>query len=412
MTEPTRQDDLVARYHAAQAELDADPHNDQATGPSPQVRANVLAYAAQLANQRSAEDSTPEANVQTENLPVSPDLIANYPISTSEKSQKNHLKPAANDSQWKIRAMASIAIFGLSGLLFMQWDRAPAEDQEIAFGNARPAPPTAPPAAPAAAPVAAEAAAPSAASPPAKNAEFADAAAPKAAAPAQAPNPADKLAIAKPPTPAQPAPASAAPGSVLPEAASAGRSDAASKAQTPQRSLDSALAKAPAPEPLAETPAAPSLASSFASSTAPMAARARPSGQSSNAPNATKDSSAFSETESDKNRAAAKATGSLKSQAPSEPDSPNAALFAAIRSKDAAALALALQNGADKNAKASGTPALTLCVQTGQLSMVRQLLSSGADINALDAQGVSALTYARRRGFSEIAAVLEAGGAR
>jgi hypothetical protein len=383
MTEPTRQDDVVARYHAAQAELDADPQNDQATGPSPQVRANVLAYAAQLANQRSAEDSPPEANVQTENLPVSPDLIANYPISTSEKSQKNHLKPAANDNQWKIRAMASIAVFGLSGLLFMQWDRAPAE-----------------------------AAAPSAASPPAKNAEFADAAAPKAAAPAQAPNPADKLAIAKPPTPAQPAPASAASGNVLAEATSAGRSDAANKAEASQRSLDNALAKAPAPEPLAETPAAPSLASSFASSTAPMAARARPSGQSSNAPNATKDSSVSSETESDHNRAAAKAAGSLKSQAPSEPDSPNAALFAAIRSKDAAALALALQNGADKNAKANGTPALTLCVQTGQLSMVRQLLSSGADINALDAQGVSALTYARRRGLSEMVTVLEAGGAR
>jgi uncharacterized protein len=163
---------------------------------------------------------------------------------------------------------------------------------------------------------------------------------------------------------------------------------------------------------LAETPAAPSLASSFASSTAPMAARARPSGQSSNAPNAAKDSSLSSEAESDNNQAAAKATGSLKSQAPSEPDSPNAALFAAIRSKDAAALALALQNGADKNAKANGTPALTLCVQTGQLGMVRQLLSSGADINALDAQGVSALAHARRRGFSEIAAVLEAGGAR
>ncbi len=350
MTEPTRQDDVVARYHAAQAELDADPQSNKVTGPSAQVRANILAYAAQLANQRSAGDTPRDASVQAVSTPISPDLIADYPISTSEKDQSNHLKPAANDSQWKIRAVASIAIFGLSGLLFMQWDRAPAEDQEIALSNARPAP---------------SVATPETASPQTKNAQLAD-----AASKTQAPQ--------------------------------------RSTERSTERSTDAALAKAPAPEPLAETPAVPSPAPS----PAPISARAKPSSKSSDDQNAAKDSNASFEAESDNNRSAAKASGSLKSQAQSAPDSPNAALFAAIRSKDAAALDLALQNGADKNTKTNGTPALTLCVQTGQLGMVRQLLSAGADANALDAQGVSALTHARKRGLSEMLTVLEVAGAR
>jgi hypothetical protein len=440
MTEPTRPspspspsplpDDLVARYHAAQAELDADPHHDKAIGPSVQVRANVLAYAAQLAAQpadgRSATGPQSDASAQSASALGNPNLIANYPIYTSEKGQKNLLKTAANDSQWKIRALASIAIFGLSGLLFMQWDRAPAEDQEVAFSNARPAPPAAkavapPPAASTADAAQAETSTPAAASPQTRSAQLAGAAAPTAAAPAAtapAPpaNPVDKLATAKPPLTAKPAPVPTAASPALAEAATAsgGLSSAIGKAETSERSADAAAAKAPAAEPAAPAfpSATPSATPSPAPSPAPMAARAKSISPPSTAQSDVKDSSPSFESPTDSSRANAKATGKFKSPTQPAPDSANAALFAAIRSKDTAALALALQNGADKNAKSNGTPALTLCVQAEQLGLVRQLLAAGADANALDAQGVSALAHARRRGLDDVAAALLAGGAR
>jgi ankyrin repeat protein len=44
--------------------------------------------------------------------------------------------------------------------------------------------------------------------------------------------------------------------------------------------------------------------------------------------------------------------------------------------------------------------------------VVRLLVESGADVNLADANGVSPLSHARRRGHAEIAAILEAAGAR
>ena len=44
--------------------------------------------------------------------------------------------------------------------------------------------------------------------------------------------------------------------------------------------------------------------------------------------------------------------------------------------------------------------------------VVRLLVEDGADVNLADASGVSPLTHARRRGYAEIAALLEAAGAR
>jgi uncharacterized protein len=92
--------------------------------------------------------------------------------------------------------------------------------------------------------------------------------------------------------------------------------------------------------------------------------------------------------------------------------SPNLALFAAIRSADAAAVQRALANGGDKNAKSNGTPAITLCVQSGQLKLVQLLTAAGADVNAPDAQGTTPLAHARARGFDAIANVLIGLGAR
>jgi ankyrin repeat protein len=92
--------------------------------------------------------------------------------------------------------------------------------------------------------------------------------------------------------------------------------------------------------------------------------------------------------------------------APARLMSPNAALFAAIREADAASLQLALSRGADKNAKSNGTPALTLCVLSNQTALVRQLAAAGADLNALDAQGISPLAHAQSKGLDEIGKLL------
>ena len=44
--------------------------------------------------------------------------------------------------------------------------------------------------------------------------------------------------------------------------------------------------------------------------------------------------------------------------------------------------------------------------------VVRLLVAAGADVDIADANGVSPLAHARRRGFAEIAAILERGGAK
>jgi hypothetical protein len=91
--------------------------------------------------------------------------------------------------------------------------------------------------------------------------------------------------------------------------------------------------------------------------------------------------------------------------------SPNLALFAAIRSADAAAVQQALASGADKNAKSNGTPAITLSVQSGKLNLVQLLAGAGADVNAPDAQGITPLAHARARGLDAIANSLIGSGA-
>lgn len=91
--------------------------------------------------------------------------------------------------------------------------------------------------------------------------------------------------------------------------------------------------------------------------------------------------------------------------------SPNAALFAAIREADAASLQLALSRGADKNAKSDGTPAITLCVQSGNIELVQLLSAAGSDVNAPDAQGTTPLAHARARGLDAIANALVGLGA-
>ena len=57
---------------------------------------------------------------------------------------------AANDSVWTLRALGSLAVLGLVGLLALQFDRGTPEEREAAFGTAPRAPVVAPPSPPAA----------------------------------------------------------------------------------------------------------------------------------------------------------------------------------------------------------------------------------------------------------------------
>ncbi len=43
--------------------------------------------------------------------------------------------PAANQSRWKISALASLALAGLTGLLVLQFDRGTDEEKDLAFGQ-------------------------------------------------------------------------------------------------------------------------------------------------------------------------------------------------------------------------------------------------------------------------------------
>jgi hypothetical protein len=408
------EDNLIASYHAAVAELEKsdDAH---ASGPSPQVRANVQAYAQQLA-QAQADASSAS------------DSVAARADNYGATSVLNTEKPAANDSQWKIRALASIAIFGLTGLLFMQWNLAPQDEKDVAFGTARPAPAAVAEADKAEA--ASSAQLPSPASTPAPASAVAAAPALVTAAKPASPGAAGKTEAS--PTAAQTrskedemrAEATAgAPNNAKKSKREAQQADSDALAKAPEAAIadnmkDKAAsitrpAPAPQPSPFPASPpaAAPkpdaTMAQSGAVSSAPAAmAKAAPPAP---AAAARARSSTY---EASPAPSIAQPAPQVGSQPQAVPPSPNTALLAAIRNKDAAALQQALDDGADKNTKRSGTPAITLCAKAGQAEMVQLLVNAGADVNAVDAQGVTPLAHARERGLAQIVSILLKAGAK
>lgn len=99
----TRQDDeLVRRYQEASAQEDA--------RPGAQVRDAVRVHAQMLAA-ASATASPPAAALPS--------------------------RAAANQSRWKISALATVALVGLTGLLMLQFERGTPEERDIAFGQQR-----------------------------------------------------------------------------------------------------------------------------------------------------------------------------------------------------------------------------------------------------------------------------------
>ena len=360
-------DTLLARYHAAQATLDA----PEASGPSAQTRANILDYALKIAT----------------NSVASPAIKQRDTVLIDTKSL------ATNDSHWKIRALATVALFGLTSLLLLQWDRGTPEEKEVAFSTARPpeAARSESTAAPAAAPSPAPTVAPSS---------------PPAIIPPKADAPTNTAKAIVPVAPAR------ARDRVESEAGQASASGTLSKAAPISAKDEAAVAQAIAP-PAAQPPqtVAPAPEAAAPAARAP-ALRAAP------APGAAEYGAAASARRDDTPSAAARlkkadapdAATSMQDKSATATGSPapvpNAALFAAIRSADALAVQQALVSGADKNAKRNGTPAITLCVQANQPAMVRLLASAGADLNIADAQGMTPLAHAQSKGVDEMVKLL------
>lgn len=328
-------DALLARYHAAQSSLDAANGGAEALQPSTQTRKNILNYAANIATDSIAACANKEragGTFDTQKLP-------------------------ANDSQWKLRALATLAVFGISSLLLLQWERGTSEEKDTAFGIARP-------------PIAAPA----------------TATAPQVAA---APTPGTLLPPKAPPPPATPnqikpapalakAPANPSAGVASPLSAKAEQANAQAPLAAPEASAQPAMADSPV-----STPAASAMAPAQPATTLRAAPAAKALGQ----------------------------NAAPSERAPTTHTATQQALFDAISQADATAVQQALASGADKNAKRNGTPAITLCVQSGQLYLVQLLITAGADVNAPDAQGITPLAHARMRGFDAIANTLVAAGA-
>lgn len=293
---------------------------------------------------------------------------------------------AANDSFWNIRAFGSLAVMGLAGLLWWQFEHGTPEEQ-LAAKSAQPS----------AAAVKAEAAAPniSAASAPA-----APTVAPATADTSKAPAPqsqakiaakkvissidAEKLAVQKDST-VTPAP----------EAASARMAEAAP-----------AVAPAPAaPSPAPAARAAPQTSKAIAESSA-------------NASTAPLADDAAKQTTPPAPRAAPAAAPRMAAPAPSVVASAAAPfviaspdkLFSAIEAKDAAALREAIAQGASPNANANsrpdGNPALTQAVVQRWAEGVRILLFAGANREAKNKKGYTAAEVALKLGYDDIASLL------
>jgi outer membrane biosynthesis protein TonB len=328
-----QQDTLIDSYRAAQK-----LQND--VGPSELTRSRILAHAEQLANNKHGKNTV----LFLENTT---DSIAKQSINT---------RPA-NDSKWKIRAFASVAVFGIVGILMLQLS---SEAPDEFLPKVKPPPP-----------------------------------------------PAVAVTVAKP-TLSIPrsVPPTSAPKSETEREQIAKKSEAVSP-----KDLETAAPKEAA-QPRAEAKAdkVAEIAQSLAPSP-PSAAPAAAAAPASPAPAISATATALT-TMADSAKLSRSAPAAPRATANAITNA-NAKLFAAIHTKDAATLKLALDSGDDKNAKnTAGTPALSLSIQSEQPSLVRLLVAAGADVNALDARGVSPLTHARNREMTEIVNLLLSSGAK
>lgn len=280
---------------------------------------------------------------------------------------------AANDAVWRWRALGSLAMVGLVGLLVMQFEQGSEEERSVALGTA-PAPREAPLAA--ASPAAVAQANESAAAPAAATAPQAH----------QAPS-----AVATPPAQAL-APGAPAPAPKV--------SSSAEKAQTAIAPMRPAL-----PAAVAEAPSAPATAPVAAAPPASMAAS--PVAQ-----------EALADAQASGNAAPSAAPERALARAKSETAPPPSAapmaaplppLHAAVARGDLLAVQQALAQGAAVDGRdAQGRTALMRAVQGNGAEVIKALLKAGADPQAVDNEGLQAKDWAMRSGHAAWLPLLQA----
>jgi hypothetical protein len=352
------QDELLARYRQA-SDLDG-------AMPGPQVRAAVLAHARAM-------------------LAVQPDAGMD-PVAAEAAQQQ----PAANRPFWRLQALGSLAVLGLAGLLYLQFERGSEQERDLALGSgSRPVAESAPsarsPAPPLPAdPVPAPAQTRAQAGPARKPAE------PMAKTTAASPAPTRQTAVAAPPQ-AEP--------QALPQAeppvVTAAPVPAPAQPQQANRAADAATAAAP-PTPSAGPPPVPpaAMARREMAAAAPALAQAAPPGPGPGG------------------RSGIGQPGRSIASVPVQA-SLAATLRQAAQAGDLERLELALRQGAPLEVgDEAGRTALLLAVLQGHGPVVSRLLAAGANPNTQDREGTSAVQHASRRASTEIEAMLREAGAR
>lgn len=343
-------DALLQRYHEASAQ--------EGVGPGAQVRSAVLAHA------RAVVD-------------------AQRPATGNASPGQTALRgTASNEPRWKIRALASVAVLGLAGLLTLQLDRGTPEQKELVQGQPSPFPaavqaPAAAPAAPVMEPGTSTAAnGPRTADTPVRDGVVAQR---KAAAPSLREQPGTSVATATAPE----------------------RSDTDAPVAA---ALASPAAPAPPQKPETAAPAAAGMSRQpDASSDATGQERRRELAQALRAP------SGAPAAESRQRFAAPRLAGPTGALAPAMPDLASL-LQRAVRVGSMADVEALLAHAAPVDAvDAEGRTPLMLAVRAGRTDMVRRLLAAGANAALRDREGLTALELARRSSREDIVQLLVGG---
>lgn len=380
----TRQDDeLVRRYQEASAQDDA--------RPGAHVRDAVRAHAQMLAAASAATAASPVAGAPS--------------------------RAAANQSRWKISALATVALVGLTGLLMLQFERGTPEERDIAFGQRRAQTPT----------PSAEPAPPLPVVPEVPGVPEVQEAVPAPARDLASPHNAQKPTLAAPAAPAKPSAKTTPPFATAPPQAAAPATPAARSAPAPVESEtlmhpgaaattsgfpasppptlrppdrpSPPLAPSPAQAPRAETHERSAMQEKSVSRamTAP-----RPAPLQQDPPAVARGLPGGDAQSSDTAAAAPQIQTAL------DPSLPRA-LRDAARVGNAPEVENLVRQGVPVDARdTAGRTALMIAALNGHTAAVQKLLALGAQTTLVDGDGLTAAQHARRWGYAALADLIDA----